>query len=84
MAAIDDRANALYPISNDDYNEPIGYYTYADLKTDECNAYIKGATEQHKIDIDKACEYLRIHIFGHYPTREKIVNDFRKAMEEEP
>lgn len=46
-------------------------------------SYIKGATEQKEIDTDKACEYLRSHIFGHYPTREKIIEDFRKAMKGE-
>lgn len=52
--------------------------------------YIKGATEQKVIDIDKACEWLRNNwreyvnqdrdgmiLFGHWEY------DFRKAMEEE-
>ncbi len=51
--------------------------------------YIKGATEQKVIDIDKACEWLKnnlreyvvqdrdgIILFGHWEY------DFRKAMEE--
>ena len=51
--------------------------------------YIKGATEQKVIDIDKACEWLKnnwreyvVHdrdgmiLFGHWEY------DFRKAMEE--
>ena len=51
--------------------------------------YIKGATEQKVIDIDKACEWLRNNwreyvnqdrdgmiLFGHWEY------DFRKAMEE--
>ena len=48
-----------------------------------CRAYIKGATEQKAIDIDKACEWLKndlrkygIILFGHWES------DFRKAMEE--
>ena len=52
--------------------------------------YIKGATEQKAIDIDKACDWLRNNwreyvnqdrdgmiLFGHWEY------DFRKAMEEE-
>lgn len=52
--------------------------------------YIKGATEQKVIDIDKACEWLKNNwreyvnqdrdgmiLFGHWEY------DFRKAMEEE-
>ena len=51
--------------------------------------YIKGATEQKVIDIDKACEWLKNNwreyvnqdrdgmiLFGHWES------DFRKAMEE--
>ena len=45
--------------------------------------YIKGATEQKVIDIDKACEWLKnnlreygIILFGHWES------DFRKAIEE--
>ena len=51
--------------------------------------YIKGATEQKAIDIEKACEWLRNNwreyvnqdrdgmiLFGHWES------DFRKAMEE--
>lgn len=51
--------------------------------------YIKGATEQKAIDIDKACEWLRNNLreyvnqdrdgmilFGH------LESDFRKSMEE--
>lgn len=51
--------------------------------------YIKGATEQKAIDIDKACEWLKNNwreyvnqdrdgmiLFGHWES------DFRKAMEE--
>ena len=51
--------------------------------------YIKGATEQKAIDIDKACEWLKNNwreyvnqdrdgmiLFGHWE------HDFRKAMEE--
>lgn len=53
--------------------------------------YIKGATEQKAIDIDKACEYIRNHInpkltIYHEDTWcsvDEFVNKLRKAMEEE-
>ena len=48
-----------------------------------CRAYVKGATDQKAIDIDKACEWLKnnlreygIILFGHWES------DFRKVMEE--
>ena len=54
-----------------------------------CRAYVKGATDQKAIDIDKACEWLKNNwreyvnqdrdgmiLFGHWES------DFRKAMEE--
>ena len=54
-----------------------------------CRAYVKGATDQKAIDIDKACEWLKNNwreyvnqdrdgmiLFGHWEP------DFRKAMEE--
>ena len=49
-----------------------------------CRAYVKGATDQKAIDIDKACEWLKnnlreygIILFGYWES------DFRKAMEEQ-
>ena len=54
-----------------------------------CRAYVKGATDQRAIDIDKACEWLKNNwreyvnqdrdgmiLFGNWES------DFRKAMEE--
>lgn len=57
-----------------------------------CQAYITGATEQRKIDIEKACEWLEIHSFefielvslhGVGADCSKIIKMFKKAMEEE-
>lgn len=49
------------------------------------HGYIKGATEQRKIDIDKACECLRNILPDYFPAIGIIVliDEFRKAMEEE-
>ena len=63
-----------------------------------CRAYVKGATDQKAIDIDKACEWLEENARDYacatircpYGEEEEIicdvhreiVEDFRKAMEE--
>ena len=51
--------------------------------------YIKGATEQKAIDIDKACEWLKEQVYQEYgggPLERLIpdtmIEEFRKAMEE--
>lgn len=51
--------------------------------------YIKGATEQKVIDIEKACKWLKEQVYQEYGggPRERlipdtIIEDFRKAMEE--
>lgn len=51
--------------------------------------YINGATEQKKIDIDKACEWLKLngdkYIIiedGQLRLKRSIRTDLRKAMEE--
>lgn len=51
--------------------------------------YIKGATEQKVIDIDKACEWLKEQVYQEYGggPRERLIPDtiieeFRKAMQE--
>lgn len=46
------------------------------------SSYIQGANEQQKIDIDKACEWLKIAIqCGVHPcSSNSFVEDFRKAM----
>ena len=64
-----------------------------------CRAYVRGATEQKAIDIDKACEWLKENArdyacatircpYGEEEeiicdVHQEIVEDFRKAMEEE-
>lgn len=58
--------------------------------------YIKGATEQRQIDIDKACKWLKNELFDnnedffypvleskHYRSVEELVVAFRKAMTKE-
>ena len=63
-----------------------------------CRAYVRGATEQKAIDIDKACEWLKENArdyacatircpYGEEEeiicdVHQEIVEDFRKAMEE--
>ena len=42
-------------------------------------AYIAGATEQNRIDIDKVCDWLRVR---NVITKDTLIG-FRKAMEEE-
>ena len=63
-------------------------YDYADEKwgdvdeyradTVAVGAYIAGAEEQKRIDIDKVCEWLR----ARNVLSEASLEDFRKAMEE--
>lgn len=48
------------------------------------HGYIKGATEQRKIDIDKACEWLWQNIeqcIFEDMALDEILQEFRKAME---
>ncbi len=50
-----------------------------------CRAYVRGATEQKAIDIDKACEIVRNianEYFGDWEQSCKVEDTFRKAMEE--
>ena len=51
--------------------------------------YIKGATEQKEIDIEKACKWLKEQVYQEYgggPLERLIpdtmIEEFRKAMEE--
>lgn len=46
-----------------------------------CQAYIKGATDQREIDIEKACEWLKHG--GYFVNNTETLEDFKKAMEEE-
>lgn len=43
-----------------------------------CRAYIRGATEQKAIDIEKACEWLR----SRNVLTEASIEGFRKVLEE--
>ena len=50
-----------------------------------CRAYVRGATEQKAIDIDKACEWLEranSALPPCYKMFEVNIENFRKAMEE--
>ena len=52
--------------------------------------YIKGATEQKAIDIEKACEWIKknfeyyvdVEVSSYYTYEDKFVDDFRTFMEE--
>ena len=52
--------------------------------------YIKGATEQKVIDIEKACEWIKknfeyyvdVEVSSYYTYEDKFVDDFRTFMEE--
>ena len=56
-----------------------------------CRAYVKGATDQKAIDIDKACEWLGPHlaeVADRYDSTASLLlrlvkENFRKAMERE-
>ena len=53
-------------------------YGYNRIKNAEICAYERGAEEQRKIDIDKACDWLR----ARNVITEDSLEGFRKAMEE--
>ena len=69
-------------------------YDYADKKwgdvdeyhadTVAVSAYIAGAEEQKRINIDRACEWLKENIEGgvHPQSTYSFLDKFRKAMEE--
>lgn len=72
------------------YDGTNNFYDDADYKAAE-ESYIAGATEQKKIDIDKACIWLKDNLptqdAAHYNYNYEemfndFVDDFRKAMEE--
>lgn len=71
-------------------------YTNTSQNVDMKCGYIKGATDQHKIDIEKACEWIRRNTeqrtdsYGsiwvesnRYETQEEFIERFKQAMEEE-
>lgn len=70
MKTIEERAKA-YSLKDFD-----GYYTGREKALEE--GYIAGAAEQRKIDIDKACEWLR----ARNVLTPGTIKGFRQAMEE--
>ena len=92
MKTIEERAKA-----NIAYEQDFCGYSLSENMV--CRAYVRGATEQKAIDIDKACEWLEENARDYacatircpYGEEEEIicdvhreiVEDFRKAMEEE-
>ena len=92
MKTIEERAKANLAYEQD-------FYGYNLSENMVCRAYVRGATEQKAIDIDKACEWLEENARDYacatircpYGEEEEIicdvhreiVEDFRKAMEEE-
>lgn len=60
---------------------------YSDAWYINRNGFIKGATEQKAIDIDKACEWLTELFnrddYGLGVHTEKVISRFRKAMEQD-
>lgn len=77
MKTLDDRAVALMGTLPCDEPKSLVY-----------EAYRKGALDQHKIDIEKACEWWRkLTEKGNnhgiaYPVTDGWIDAFRKAMEE--
>ena len=48
-----------------------------------CRAYVRGATEQKAIDMDRACEWLKgVQCVVHPQIDYGFAEEFRKAMEE--
>lgn len=92
MKTIEERAKANLAYEQD-------FCGHSLSKNMVCRAYVRGATEQKAIDIDKACEWLEENARDYacatircpYGEEEEIicdvhreiVEDFRKAMEEE-
>ena len=69
-------------------------YSFANTpqRTDMQGGYIKGATDQRKIDIDKACEWIHERRDWYVETEDNGISgklsddffaEFRKVMEEE-
>lgn len=70
------RANANYPILYKVHPEN-------KIKNAQFHAYIKGATDQRAIDIDKACEWLeRWFLDSKYYTPQEALDSLRKYMED--
>lgn len=73
MTQIEERAKK-YCIDN--YDLPPSRTVHAAM------GYIQGATEQRRIDIDMACEWLKNTFEGGGYAQDWQITEFRKAMEE--
>lgn len=87
MMSVEERAKAFADRHQEAELELRGLgatYGYQRIYNAEIGAYERGAIEQMKIDIDKACEFIlesgHIRIGG--ISRREFVEYFRKAMEE--
>lgn len=88
--AVREHYNCEYPCYN--YKDCVfGSGSNTSYDCGECGAdefeagYLKGATEQRKIDIEKACEWLSQNIeqcIFEDMTLDEILQEFRKVMEE--
>ena len=83
MGAIEERA-----IQNLIYEQDFCGHRLSDSMV--CRAYVKGATDQKALDIDKACEWLKEQVYQEYSggplerlIPDTMIEEFRKAMEEE-
>ena len=84
MATIEERAKANLAYEQD-------FCGYSLSENMVCRAYVKGATDQKAIDIDKACEWLDVHLAEVADRYDYAVGlqlrflreNFRKAMEKE-
>lgn len=84
MKTIEERAKANLAYEQD-------FCGYSLSENMVCRAYVRGATEQKAIDIDKACEWLGPHlaeVADLYDSTADLLlrlvkENFRKAMEKE-
>lgn len=85
MATIEERANLSAIEDSEKGRHRDEYYisALADHESGFREGYIKGATEQKAIDIDKACEWLKMHLAEWSLIDDMDLENFRKAMEEE-
>lgn len=72
---ISERA-AIYQFGKTDIKSDAAVYERGD---------VQGAEEQHKIDIEEACDWLRENLTRYAAIKQpmnKIIEDFEKAMEQ--
>ena len=82
MKTIEERAKANLAYEQD-------FCGYSLSENMVCRAYVRGATEQKAIDIEKACKWMKEQVYQEYgggPLERLIpdtsIEEFRKAMEE--